>query len=172
MTSPNSTPPAAPPTGRLVVGGVIFVAGFLAPLLIPLVAVLPLPGGWKAPLSALLALGIPELGMLVAVAVMGKPGFAFLKMRLFRVVRQYGPPADVGPTRYRVGMVLFALPLLVAWATPYAPYVLHGFDPNRLDVAVAGDVLLLASLIMLGGDFWDKLRSLFVYGSRAQFPVR
>jgi len=42
----------------------------------------------------------------------------------------------------------------------------------RLDVAVAGDVLLLASLIMLGGDFWDKLRSLFVYGSRAQFPVR
>ena len=168
MTGPETQAQTAVPKSRLVVGGTIFVAGFLAPALIPLVAASSLPTGWKATLSGLLALGIPELGMLVAVAVMGKPGFAFLKARLGRFLRQYGPPATVSPLRYRIGLVMFTLPLFVAWVTPYAPYLLHGFDPNQLPVAVAGDVMLVTSLFVLGGDFWDKLRSLFVHRSQAQ----
>jgi hypothetical protein len=36
-----------------------------------------------------------------------------------------------------------------------------------LSIAVAGDVLLLASLFVLGGEFWDKLRSLFDYDMSA-----
>ncbi len=171
MTESGTQTQTAVPKSRLVVGGTIFVAGFLAPALIPLVAASSLTAGWKATLSGLLALGIPELGMLVAVAVMGKPGFAFLKARLGRFLRQYGPPATVSPLRYRIGLVMFTLPLLVAWVTPYAPYLLHGFDPNQLPVAVAGDVMLVTSLFVLGGDFWDKLRALFVYGSRARFPA-
>ena len=171
MTEPGTQTQTAVPKGRLVVGGTIFVAGFLAPALIPLVAASSLPSGWKAAISGLLALGIPELGMLVAVAVMGKPGFEFLKARLGRFLRQYGPPATVSPVRYRVGLVMFTLPLLLAWVTPYAPYLLHGFDPNQLPVAVAGDVMLVTSLFVLGGDFWDKLRSLFVYSSRARFSA-
>ena len=170
MTGPDAQTQHPVPTVRLYVGGTIFVAGFLAPLLIPLVAASSLSAGLKAAVSGLLALGIPELGMLVAVAVMGKPGFAFLKTRLGRFLRQYGPPATVSPVRYRVGLVMFTLPLFVAWVTPYAPYLLHGFDPNQLPVAITGDVMLLASLLVLGGDFWDKLRSLFVHESRAYFP--
>jgi hypothetical protein len=34
-----------------------------------------------------------------------------------------------------------------------------------------GDLLLLSSFVILGGDFWDKVRALFVYGAKAQFPV-
>jgi hypothetical protein len=29
----------------------------------------------------------------------------------------------------------------------------------------------LASLFVLGGDFWDKLRALFLYQARAIFPA-
>jgi hypothetical protein len=36
--------------------------------------------------------------------------------------------------------------------------------------AVAGDLLLLASLFVLGGDFWDKLKALFIYDARAHMP--
>ncbi len=171
MTGPEIQAQPPIPKSRLVVGGAIFVAGFLAPALIPLVAASSLPAGWKATLSGLLALGIPELGMLVAVAVMGKPGFEFLKARLGRFLRQYGPPATVSRNRYRIGLVMFTLPLLVAWATPYVPYLLHGLDLNRPGVAVAGDLMLVTSLFVLGGDFWDKLRSLFVHGSKTQFPA-
>jgi hypothetical protein len=35
---------------------------------------------------------------------------------------------------------------------------------------VGGDVVFVTSLFVLGGDFWDKLRSLFVHGARAVFP--
>ena len=31
------------------------------------------------------------------------------------------------------------------------------------------DVMLLTSLFVLGGEFWDKLRALFVHESRAEF---
>ncbi len=34
-----------------------------------------------------------------------------------------------------------------------------------------GDLLLVASLFVLGGEFWDKLKSLFVYGAKVQFPA-
>ncbi len=34
-----------------------------------------------------------------------------------------------------------------------------------------GDLLLVASLFVLGGEFWDKLKSLFVYGAKVQCPA-
>jgi hypothetical protein len=35
---------------------------------------------------------------------------------------------------------------------------------------VPGDVLLIGSLFVFGGEFWDKQRSLFFHGARAEFP--
>jgi hypothetical protein len=40
-----------------------------------------------------------------------------------------------------------------------------GIMKNKL----AADFLFLTGLFGLGGDFWDKLRALFVYDARAQF---
>jgi hypothetical protein len=33
---------------------------------------------------------------------------------------------------------------------------------------IGGDVLLISSLFVLGGDFWDKVRALFVYDAKAR----
>jgi hypothetical protein len=49
-------------------------------------------------------------------------------------------------------------------------HYLPGLDDRPLAFAVSGDVLMLVSLFVLGGDFWDKLRALFVHGARAVFP--
>jgi hypothetical protein len=35
-------------------------------------------------------------------------------------------------------------------------------------VSLIGDVIFVASLFVLGGDFWDKIRALFVYRARVQ----
>jgi hypothetical protein len=32
------------------------------------------------------------------------------------------------------------------------------------------DIVFVASFFVLGGDFWDKLRSLFVHGTTLKFP--
>jgi hypothetical protein len=37
-------------------------------------------------------------------------------------------------------------------------------------MAMSGDLLLIVSLFILGGDFWDKLRALFVRDAKAVFP--
>ena len=48
--------------------------------------------------------------LLATVAVLGKPGFNQLKQVVLGVIGQYGPPEEVGPTRYNIGLVLFVIP--------------------------------------------------------------
>ena len=159
-----------PPKGRLYWGGGIFVAGFLSPLLVPLVTASNLSTGWKATLSGLLLVGMPEIFMLIAAAILGKPGFNYLKGRLFALLKRHGPPDTVSRTRYRIGLVMFALPLLTGWLLPYISHLIPGYQENYLVVNVTGDLLFLGSIFVLGGDFWDKLRSLFIHKAKAQFP--
>jgi hypothetical protein len=148
----------------------IFVIGFAAPLAIPMVISSDLPTGWKTAIAGALAVGVPEIMMVAAAAVMGSEGFAELKRRVGRFLRIYGPPARVSRARYRVGLGMFTLPLLLAWLAPYLGDHLPGYGPHRLVWAVTGDVVFVASFFVLGGEFWDKLWALFVHGARVVFP--
>lgn len=162
---------ASPPAGAHFGFGVgLFVLGLACPVFVPLVAASDLPAGWKTTLSGLLLLGLPELLWVAAAAVLGRDGFEFLKGRLLRALRRHVLPGRVGRTRYRLGLVLFVLPLFFGWLAPYAPERLPGYEIHRLAVNLAGDALLLASLFVLGGGFWDKLRALFVYEAKAVLP--
>ncbi len=155
---------------RFRAGVATFVVGFAAPLAIPLVLASGLPVAWKTILSGALAVGVPEVMMVVAAAVMGQEGFAELKRRFGRFLKTYGPPQHVSRGRYHVGLVMFTLPLLLAWLGPYLGHHLPSSHSQQLVWAVAGDVVFVASLFVLGGDFWDKLRALFVHGARAVLP--
>ncbi len=41
-----------------------------------------------------------------------------------------------------------------------------------LPIAICGDILILASLLVLGGDFWDKIRSLFIHDIEVHFSQK
>jgi hypothetical protein len=158
------------PKGRLYAGGTIFVAGFLSPLLVPLVTASTLPVGWKTAISGLLLVGVPELAMLVAVAVMGKAGFNYLKQLLFGFLgKHFEPPETVSSIRYHIGLVLFSIPLLFGWIMPYIAGYFPILDEHRLVFAIIGDLFLLGSLFVLGGEFWDKLRALFIHRAKISF---
>lgn len=161
------------PIGRLIVGGTIFVVGFFSPLCVPLVARTGLPVVWKSTLSGLLLIGIPEFFAVIAAAVLGREGFDYLKGRVKRALgrffHEHGPPERVSRARYRIGLVMFIIPIVLGWITPYAFHQLPGYERNPLLYGLAGDLLLIVSLFVLGGEFWDKLRSLFVHGAGAQF---
>jgi hypothetical protein len=115
-------------------------------------------------------LGGSEVLGLVAVATMGKNGYAYIKNRVFGFLKQYGPPAEVSRTRYTIGLVMFAVPIVFGWLAPYAADLIPGYPGNELTYGIIGDLLLLVSLFVLGGDFWDKLRALFIGGAKAVFP--
>ena len=156
------------PKNRLIIGGGIFITGQLAPLLIPIVLSMDIGGGIKTALVGFLMLGIPELAIILSIVVMGKEGFAFLKSKVGRFFRQYGPPDRVSKFRYNVGLVIFSIPLLLGWLLPYFESFVPAYDQYHLWINLGGDAMLLIGLFVLGGDFWEKLRSLFIYDTKQQ----
>lgn len=148
--------------GRLFAGAVVFGLTQLAPLSIPLVIAMELPGGWTTVLSALMTLGVPEAGILLSAAVLGKEGFAWLKGKIFGFLKRALPPDRVGAIRHRIGITLFVIPFLLGWLLPYLEWWDGGLLPIRHQIYLAGDCLIVISLFVLGGDFWDKLRGLFL----------
>lgn len=151
------------PSNRLIAGVIVFVVGQMSPLLIPLVLSSDLGSGIKTVLSGILMIGIPELAIMLSVIIMGKAGFAFLKSKIGYFFKQYGPPDTVSKTRYTIGLIMFIIPFAMAWLLPYLEHLIPWYEAYHLWINISGDVLLVISLFVLGGDFWEKLRSLFIY---------
>lgn len=159
----------APPGWRFKLGVTLLGLSIALPVLgVPLIAAMGLATTTIATGSGIMLVGAEVLGI-VAVAIMGKSGYAHIKNRVFGFFKQYGPPAEVGRPRYTIGLVMFAVPILFGWLAPYAAEMIPGYLGNEIIYGVVSDVLLLTSLFVLGGDFWDKLRALFIYGAKAVF---
>ena len=172
MTQASASTTVTPKAGwRLRLGLVVLITGFLSPLLIPLITASGLSTHWKTVISGALAVGIPEVFSIVAIAIMGKSGFNYIKERFFIFIKKYGPPEVVSRTRYRIGLVMFGLPLLFGWIGPYISSLIPGYEANRLALNIVGDLLLVSSLFVLGGEFWDKVRGLFIHDVRVQLPA-
>jgi hypothetical protein len=150
------------PTKRIIIGAIVFITGFLVPLLVPFIAKSNLSLAWKTTLSGLLIFGIPELFMIIAVAIMGKEGFNHLKSRFYSLLKKHGPPEQVSPLRYKIGLVFFIIPLVLAWLLPYIEHYLSAMENYKIYLNIGGDVMLFISLLILGGEFWEKIRALFI----------
>ena len=155
---------------RFAFGVILFACGRLTFLLIPLVRSSSLGADWKNVLSVVCVFGLPDLFTVLAIAVLGKEGFAQLKQLLFSRLKRFAPPAKVGKIRYRIGLVMFFLPIVFGWAYPYLNEIVSGFQDYRIALSIIGDALFITSFFVLGGDFWDKLRALFIHGAKVQFP--
>jgi len=150
----------------------LFAFSIILPLIgIPIVAAIDLSTTAAASAVALL-LGLAEVCGLAAIAVMGKNGYAYIKRKLSRFVKSYAPPQDVSKLRYSVGLIMFCIPLIVGWVAPYLLALFPNLAPSNFIWAVVGDALFLISLLVLGGNFWDKLNSLFVHSAHASFDKK
>ena len=86
--------------------------------------------------------------------------FDYLKSYLWQAIR---PDDTVSARRFRIGLLLFFIPLVYAWLSPYMELWITGMDAFRMHLAVTGDVIFAISLFVLGGDFWLKLKNLFTH---------
>ena len=169
MEKATAMKPEHSPAGwRFRLGLTILIVGWLSPLLIPLVTRTSLATEWKTIISGLLAVGIPEVFTVAAIAIMGKSGYNLIKERIFSFLKKHGPPDRVSLTRYRIGLVMFVLPIAFGWLGPYGAQHIPGYETHRFVVSLIGDGMFVVSLFVLGGDFWDKVRALFVYNARVQ----
>ena len=46
----------------------------------------------------------------------------------------------------------------------------HDYSDWRILFGVIGDIVFMTSFFVLGGDFWDKIRSLFIPSAKVYFP--
>jgi hypothetical protein len=143
------------------IGAVFLALSLVSPLLAFAVPWLELSDALEASLIGLLVLGIPEIFLLIAAALMGKRAIEAIKARIARVFKRTGPPRRVGRTRFRIGMaILFgsALPLLLH------NYATLGFELTVDDRwLIAGDAAFIASFFVLGAEWWERLKRLFRY---------
>ncbi|MNJ80684.1 hypothetical protein D3C77_791590 [compost metagenome] len=65
---------------------------------------------------------------------------------------------------------MFCLPLVTALLEPYVDNLWPGLRPNLWQVQLLGDLMLIASFFVLGGNFWEKLRALFIRTARVTIP--
>jgi hypothetical protein len=138
----------------------IFVLAYAAWMLVPLAA---LTGASTTGIATLTG-GIVvanKIMLLACVAVMGKAGFARLKALLLHHLRQLSPVNTVGPARHTIGLVMFCLPLISAMLEPYMDTIWPGLRPKMWEAQLLGDLMLVASFFVLGGDFWNKIQALF-----------
>jgi len=148
---------------RLVSGISVFVVGQLTTLLIPLVTASGLSPVWKTTLSGILFFVTPQLGVFVTIAIFGKPGYNYLKGVVFSWLKMHVVPEQVGPVRYFIGLIMFVLPLLFGWLEPYCGRLIPEYATHQIWFCVGGDLMFVSSFLVLGGEFWDKIRGLFIY---------
>jgi hypothetical protein len=172
MTLDNQTARPRLPLWRFYLGLLFFGLSLTTPVFIPLVTASGLSAAWKTAIGGLLVFGIPQLFTLAAIAILGKSGFNYLKSKLFGFLKGYAPPQEVSQARYRFGLVLFLIPLFFGWFAPYVSHLIPGYESHRFWVNLIGDLIFIASLFILGGEFWDKLRALFIYEAKVQIPLR
>jgi hypothetical protein len=146
---------------RFKVGIGIVILACVLWLLVPILAALGVPGSRIAALTGVIFVANKVL-LVTCIAVMGKPGFQQLKAMIFGHAKRLAPSKTVGPTRHVIGLVMFALPLVTAMLEPYIDNLWPGLRPNLWQLQLLGDLMLIASFFVLGGDFWSKLRALFV----------
>jgi hypothetical protein len=154
-------PVSSPPGWRFKAGIGIFVLAFALWLLIPLAATLDVPGTRIAALTGSIFIANKIL-LLTCIGVMGKEGFQQLKGMVFGSAKRWAPAQTVGPTRHTIGLVMFFVPIISSMLEPYVDQLWPGFRPNLWQLQALGDILLIASFFVLGGDFWRKTRQLFV----------
>lgn len=147
-------------------GTLIFVGTQAGWLLVPIASV----AGWSTAQIASLSGGVfiaTKVGLVTAIAVLGKSGFNHLERLLFGFLRKLGPPQQVGRHRYYIGLILFLVPVLMTWAEPYVAIL----GPGSMYLFLQDlplELLLLVGLFLLGGEFWDKVRGLFRQGAKVE----
>lgn len=121
-----------------------------------------------------------EAMALLSIFFLGKEGFKAIKAKVFRAAKA-GFTAPVGKVRHYIGIFLVSFNGLTAWtllvlvlfiisrATPEAPtpeiWGLNWSQQNNLALflLISGEVTFLLGIYVLGADWWERFRQLFLW---------
>ena len=151
---------------RFKCGVALFILMIVMALSIPVIAVSGMPAGRIAAFTGVIFVSNKIL-LIIIIAVMGKSGFQQLKQKLGGYLPSLKEDGPVSAARHTIGLIMFCLPIATAMLEPYLDAIWPGLRPNIWQLQLLGDLMLIASIFVLGGNFWGKVRALFVRTPRA-----
>ena len=146
---------------KMKIGIYLIVISIVMPLLGFVIPFLSLPMSISAALIGVSVVGGPEVCFIVGVALAGKESIDAVKNRMFK-------PA--GKLRYYIGLWLFVVCIFCNWVMAYLTVTgiivinIHSY----LYVMMTFDLLSIFSILLLGSEFFYKIRSIFKWEGQAK----
>ena len=166
MSTPKAADAATPPTlkkdWRFYTGTVAMVLAVVMPLAALAVPLLGLPTAQSALLAGILVAGAPEVLIIVAVALLGKETFSYFAHKATTVLRRAVFERPASKARYYAGLAIILLSWLPAYVYAYSPAAMPGGN-TRIYILAAMDLAFVASVFLMGGELWEKVRRIFIY---------
>ncbi|NGX40159.1 MAG: hypothetical protein KR126chlam1_01504 [Chlamydiae bacterium] len=140
----------------LVLSLVLPLCGFLVPFF-------DLPIALKGVLIAMLSIGGPEIMVILAAVCLGKKYIVYIKNKIRNFFRLKKPPKPVSKRRYYFGIVVMLCSAIPLYMAAYFPNALPVDETRRFLLTVSGDLTFVLSFFILGANFWEKFKRLFVW---------
>lgn len=147
---------------RLKIGIALAIGGNVLFFTSAWVAWMPWSASTKAAVWGVLFF-VPEAGTLLGAAIMGKENYERFKTSVFQFIRRIKPAGGVSLTRHRIGLAMLLIPFIPTYLQAFKPEWIPDASPWRWQIRIAADLVGIAGLFVLGGDFWDKLHALFTH---------
>src|SRR5262245_4130294 len=158
-------PPALKKDWRFYAGLAALALSVVLPLSAALVPLLGLSTTSAAMLVGVLVAGGPEVMCILAVALLGKDTFNYFMHRAKGMFRQVVIDRPASRTRYYVGLAIMLVSWLPAYVYAYFPASLpSGY--TRIYILAGMDLAFVASVFLMGGEFWEKVRRIFIYDGK------
>lgn len=156
---------------RYVIGCTLLSIGLLCGLTVPFISLFHIKHD-KAAIVSFLMLSHHGLTFL-SIAVMGRSNFERITAPIHRAAARAGekikPAGNISRERYQIGLIMLVSPLIVITGMHLVTEAILTHH-IRVIISLVMQFVFVASFFVLGGDFWDKARALFVWDARAVFP--
>ncbi|MDQ7824409.1 MAG: hypothetical protein RDV48_16525 [Candidatus Eremiobacteraeota bacterium] len=156
------TPPELKKDWCFYTGITMLFLSLVLPLFALLVPLLRLPTVLAALISGAFLVGGPEVLAILAVAFLGKNTFDYFIYIIKSGVLKILFPATVSKARYYTGLFLFLASSIPIYFYGYAPHVMPQ-GMARITILAASDLTFFASMFVMGGEFWEKMRRIFIW---------
>ncbi|MGA7487540.1 MAG: transporter suffix domain-containing protein [Xanthobacteraceae bacterium] len=158
----TSKPPELKRDWRFYTGVAAMILSVIMPLGAAVVPALGLSTAHSALVVGALLAGGPEVLCILAVALLGKQTFQYFAQMAKSAIRRAVLDEPASKWRYYVSLVIILVSWIPAYLYAYVPAVMPGGNA-RIYLLAGMDLAFVVSVFLMGGEFWEKVRRIFVY---------
>lgn len=148
---------------KFYIGISCLVMSCILPLLGLIVPFLHLSLAVSSIIIGILTIGGPEILILLAVAFLGKETLTFIKQKVFAFFKRKKTIKPVSKFRYYFGLSILLASGIPLYLDAYFPHWLPDDKKIHYFVLVFSDLVFVSSFFILGDNFWEKFKNLFIY---------